>query len=445
MIPFSSPPDGAQPTTLIRKWWTRRAKTYRTESAVGLEQISGKERAAARVFPFTIWGVERLAEPAYLDAFYRTIDKEYGAFAALPFPHNKKVSIAPRVAACIRTIAAFSAWYDIASGLIGFSFVLAMVLGVLAWGGTLAWYFTSIRSNDAAFTLAIVIPLAVLVLVSRAAALLPRRWPQDALALLFGAAAFTTVAEHFASPQYAQSWKVGVVAAAIGAAMLCAILFAGIVIGQAAFQRITWRKISQFPEEEIVQSIAFLLTSIADAKRWRVPEERARTSITLEWIARRFQQNFPRRYLSGNSATDAAIATAASERGEAFRARKMAMAFPGADTIESLRQFLWDALVKTASNQWEALQTVPLADAAPRGARAVGFVGTAAAIALPLFVAGAVVFAIHDPGSEDLRRNVAITLGSWSLLSVLAILNPKQFEQQLTAAKTLGDFIGKKP
>ncbi|HLI96119.1 MAG TPA: hypothetical protein VKT72_08540 [Candidatus Baltobacteraceae bacterium] len=86
------------------------------------------------------------------------------------------------------------------------------------------------------------------------------------------------------------------------------------------------------------------------------------------------------------------------------------MAFPGAGTIDAMRRFLWEALVKTSCNQWDALQCVPLPEASAPRWRALSAVGTTAAIALPLIVAAALLFAFHDGGAADLRRNAAMTL-----------------------------------
>ena len=445
----SPPPKLPSPWSRLRERLSGRASHYRTQSAIGHLNISRNERAAARVWPLTIWGFERLAERTYLDAFYRTIDAEYTRFARLPFPSDKKALIKDRVAASIRTVAAFSAWYTVVWNLIAYSLLLGQTLAWLSATSIVAFHFLQSEAVSG-IVLSILIVGAILLTTSRVVAALPPRWPQNALILILAAATFATVAEYSAKLPNDPLWQTGLTAGATGATVLCTVVFLGVLFGQGAFQRVTWCKITKFPEEEIIQSTAFLLASLANVDASKcLPEERARVSEGLEWIACRFEQNLASRYLDGNSTADAPIAKTAAEYGEAFRMKKLAIAFPGTATIKSTCQFLWDALLKMSSSDWKDLERVPLPPPVSRPARAFSFLMSSAGIVLPLLIAIGVLVVVNQVKQAQqftpLGWNVAITLGGWSLLSVLALLNPRQFDKQLAAATTLGDLLKQDP
>jgi hypothetical protein len=435
VIRFQAKPPSQQETQL------QRAATCRDHSETRQPDILESERRAALVWPLTIWGFERFNRRRYLDAFYRTIDGEYARFSKLPYSLEQRKLIKGRVLASIRTIAAFSAWYSVAWSVVARSLVAGTILAWLSAIAAFVWFFQR-ATPDVGLVGGWLIGAGIIIIASRSVLALPRRWPRNAIVLVVAGAAFSTLSQHFAASA-SSWWQYGLVAGSLGAAVLCVVTLFGLVLGQAIYQRVTWCKINRFPEEEIIQTIAFLLGGIEDAGEvWRTPEERAQFSQTLEWIAQRCSQNLPSRYLDKRSTSDKPIADLAAECGEAFRARKALLAFPSTTTISDLGNFLWDALVKTSSSNWDGLERVAITAPATRRTRALGFLISAGAVVLPIAVAACVLLAVRgNPDFADFGRNVAITLCSLSFLNILSILNPKQFENQLTAASKLGDLI----
>ena len=434
-----------QPPVRFPQGWKWRTRTYRTGSRVGLEPISESERSAARLWPFSYWGLRRFCERGYLDAFYRTIDGEYAGFASLPFPRTERSLVAPRVAASIRTIAAFSAWYRVAGTIVSSGFSIAATLAVIGTVAANVRLPLAMPGNVAAILSAIAISLLLFVVAAAGVAVLPHRWPGDALTLIFASAVFITIAQF--GRLHAPFWLPGADAACFGVAVFFAVGALSLITGQLVAQRVTRRKITRYPEEEIIESIAFLLARIDRLGiHWRLPENRARIAVLLEWIARRFEQNLVQRYQDGSYGSDGAIGTAAAERGQAFRAQKLAIALPSAVSIDALQKFLWTSLLSAASNDWDALQRLPVAAPASKPARFRQFASSAAGIVVPILIA--VAFAAfpwpkEHPEYDVLRNNVAVACIGWSVLSVLALLNPRQFEAQLSAAKTLGELVKK--
>jgi hypothetical protein len=49
----------------------------------------------------------------------------------------------------------------------------------------------------------------------------------------------------------------------------------------------------------------------------------------------------------------------------------------------------------------------------------------------------------NNIGDAGIRANVLITMLAWSALSLIAMLNPRQFELQASAAKSIGEVIRK--
>ncbi len=444
MIAAAPPEVASTPPRLTPPWKRRRARAFRSASAIGIESIRASERDAARLWPFTIWGLRRFCEREYLDEFYGTIDDEYGGFAALPFPASEKRVIAPRVAASIRIIAAFSAWYRVAGTIIARGFVAAAVLGVASNVLTIILAPHGISGSVAGVASSAAVTIFLWVAAAGGVAMLPHRWPGDALALIIAAAAFATLTELGWSGEVVFPIP-GAVAACVGIAVFFGVGALSLIAGQLVAQRVTRRKIRRFPEEEIIESTAYLLTRIERmGPRWRLPENRTRIVALLEWIARRFERNLVRPYRDGASSSDAIITTAAAERGEAFRAQKIRVALPGGDTIESLRSFLWSALRNAGSNDWDAMQRVAIVPAASKPVRALQLVSSAAGIVVPLLVAVAfseLPWLKDHPEYDVLRNNVSAACIGWSVLSVLALLNPRQFDAQFSAAKTLGDIL----
>lgn len=379
-----------------------------------------------------------------MHSFYTTIDLEYRGFVQLRVPLEDKRSIVRRVAAAIRTIAAFSAWYAVAWKLLRASVTIAQMSSAIVTGILIYSRFVA----DARWPNALVALAALLgsiALLTLAVSKLPRRWPRNAIVLLVAGAACLSLTEFAAM---ANDGGIGVaagLAAAVCGSTFCAIMLLAILAVQTIVQVTTWRKISRFPEEEIIQSVAFLLTALdAAGDGWRLPEERARIAVTLEWIARRFEADLTRRYLATGSNINPVISAAAAEIGAAFRARKIALVFPATRTLESLREFLWHALRCASANNWDALERCAPLPPAPRRGRLRDAAGSIAGIGLPLVVGIAILFIPDLPTDYvPLRNNASFTLSSWSLLSILAVLNPRQFEPQLSAAKTLGDLLKK--
>ncbi len=435
-MPAFAPPARAPASPKVSK---RAPHSRLTSSALGLPDMTYEERRAARVPIFDLLGVSRISRGIYLDAFYTTIDDEYGGFARLPYRRDAKQAIARRVAAAIRIIAAFSAWYPVIWRFVAAGFIVANVAAAAA-GIFLAYdrLQAAFAPVSAGFGAACIV-IAVVV-TSRVSPMLPRNWPYDMLALLFIGASFASAAQFAA--RTAEWWSVGAVAGMAAIAVFCAVNLVVLTLSQAMTQFVTWRKINAFPEEEVIETTAAVLVGLHTTDSWRLPEQRARHSDNMGWAARRIERELISRYVVGLAGTNESIRSDAAAYAAAYRAIATELVFPSDSVPAKVRAFLWDALQKEATGCWGLLErAAPAVAMAQRRARVLAALGSLVSIALPLAIA-AIAFRRGIPGVDDaFQTNIGITALGWSVLSVLAILNPRQFDQQASAAKTLGDVL----
>lgn len=419
-------------------------RSLRAHSTVGLTPITDEELRAARMPLFALVGISWFTRRIYLDAFYRTIDDEYRAFAELDADPAARKEIAPRVAAAIRTIAAFSSWYPVVWRFVARGFAVAAFLGV-AVAGAVGWNALRAQPDPVAIAAGIVATAAVLYVTVRLLLRLPRRWPYDVLALVVVGATLGTLAQTVYGSGMPFPAYVALLLAASSVATMCLVTALVLTISQGASQLVTWRKINEWPEEEVIQTTAFVLGRFHRAgPDWRLPEQRASAAENLEWIAQRFEHNLTARYAAGGSAADAAIARDAARYAAAFRARRHELAFPGASTPARFGAWLWNALCAEARNRWADLDGVtPPAATVQTVPRVAALLRNAAVVVLPAGIALAVQQLNLLGSDEALQRNVVITGFSWSLLSLLAVVNPRQFEMQASTAKTLGELLKK--
>ncbi|MDB5027285.1 MAG: hypothetical protein JWO66_974, partial [Candidatus Eremiobacteraeota bacterium] len=212
--------------------FTRRGRALRTHSAVGLAALSDQERRTGRVLVLDLLGVSWFSRGIYLDSFYGTIDDEYAAFAALPFPRDDKKAIAPRVAAAIRTIALFSAWYPVIWRFVARGFIASVVAALVAavWVALAA---LGPHPSALAVVFAAGLTFLALVVAGRLVLRLPRRWPRDVLTLVVAGAACATLAQIlFAHRPPSWPWP-GVLAAATAVAVVCLVNAAVLTVAQA--------------------------------------------------------------------------------------------------------------------------------------------------------------------------------------------------------------------
>ncbi|MBV8748303.1 MAG: hypothetical protein JO103_01180, partial [Candidatus Eremiobacteraeota bacterium] len=416
---------------------------WRTSSMLGQGyHFMESERDAARIPAFDLVGVTWLMRRVYDDAFYATSDGEYGAFAALPYPDDAKRAIGGRVLASIRTIAAFSAWYPVLWSLLARAFALANVLAVIA---AIFVAYDLLRAHPAPLAIGFAVTATVVALLAAHQLLvrLPRRWPYDVLVLVVACALFTPLAELAFARRPDVWWLAGAAAAATSIAVVAGFDAFALTLTQAFSQLVTRQKITAFPEEEIIQTTASVLAGAhAAGYGWRVPEDRARDAENLEWIARRCESELVARYLGSDAATDTRLREDGRACAAAFRARRRELAFPGPNTAATLTAFLWNSLRAAASGDWAALErrTPPPAEQ-KRRANVLSWAGNVVTVALPVAIAVVVARLPADQLDPALGHSIVVTAISWAVLSVLAMLNPRQFEQQASTAKTLGDLL----
>jgi hypothetical protein len=444
--------------------WARRDAPPRsdlqTASRIGIPDTPDSFFDAARVAYFDVPIIKRFVRPIYLDRFYAIVDRDYGQFRALPYPASEKRAINARILSAVRTVAAFSAWEEVSWAIIEFGFTLAIVVATIA-ACVYAWLLLG-ASSVANLAIAFGVILLAIMCARWISFLIPRTWPRSAFTMLLLAAAAGTAGralqllaayEWHAPLRWSAlltvraatgtSWAPFVEIGLYTAALLwCG--FAFVLSASALFYiRVTARRINDYPEEEIIQTVLAILERLCDSSLdGRAAKERVKLVERLEWIARRFESEFVGRYLGHDPATDPLLSQVACGCASRFRSQKRAVVFPSVQSFEELQSFLWSALQNAAQQAWSQIESDDLVKSTPsRRERITMFGRNALALLGP--AAFALCFYVAAPVDAGVRANVLITGITWSAITALAMLNPKQFETQAASAKTLGEIFKK--
>jgi hypothetical protein len=434
-------------------WGRHPRQTFLATSAAGIPDPPKEIFDSARFWYIEWSGIARISRRIYRDRFFRTVDLDYGRFAKLPYPVDQKKAINSRVLACIRISTAFSAWEEVSWAMVEVGFRIAIVAGALS--GVIA---TMLLFGGAASRLQLALAadaIAIAVVVASVFALaVPRSWPTCAVmmvalaagaaSLLRGVMTYTTADSTLFDmrTKLGTNWVPFAEAVLWTAIALWTVFAVALSVSAVFFIRATARRIARYPEEEIIRTLASVLGELSDPKTdWRSGIQRGKIVDRLEWVARRFENQFVDRYMGRDHATDTVLQQTATRCASRVRAQKRMVVFPSKHTLADLTAFLWSALQNAALHTWDAIEGDEVAEIVPsRRERFVAGLRATAAVVGPAAFSLAFQSTTADPG---IKTNVLITGLAWSALMVLALLNPKQFENQLSAAKSIGSVIKK--
>ena len=401
-------------------------------STVGLAPVSDLERRLGQtVFKLTLPG---FVPRSFDEIFYRHVDAAYSGFLKLPYGRAEKERIAARVAAAIRTDAAIAAGVVMVgySGVtvIFFAILVAALDGVMESRGLL-----SMLSFPNVTMLIGVMLFSSLVLGWSIVSRVPKAFGR--LILAYGVVLIPMLAL-FGLSKIAAAAN-GVVS---GLAVGFVILVSGSFLVMSSIASVQSRMMSQFPEEAIITRILAILVRLsASSSDWRPARERKKIAAVLSEIAFFFEQGYARRFLGTDSTTNDRLIGAAHSCAAVFLAQIVELAFPDRSTRNKLRAFLWDALVKGASNRWGRIAVATESRASGSlGATILSVLSALAAVVVPA-VGGFVALATVP--DEKLRWNLAIAGFGLAAASLLSLLNPSRFDAQVSAAKALAELVNK--
>jgi hypothetical protein len=208
------------------------------------------------------------------------------------------------------------------------------------------------------------------------------------------------------------------------------------------YQRSTSRRITRYPEEEIIESLAMLLSDLCSSTMsWRRVRSRIDIVDNLEWIARRFESEYVLLYIGRDGPSDLELRRMGRGCAARFRAIKQLIAFPSDDACEKAKKLLWNALVLAANSRWSVLLSDERPEPLPSTRdRALSAGRSFIAIGSPAVLGIAAQSLQIDPA---LRANILLGSILLSGAALLATINPKQFEAQ-KLMDSFGSLLGKK-
>jgi hypothetical protein len=161
----------------------------------------------------------------------------------------------------------------------------------------------------------------------------------------------------------------------------------------------------------------------------------------LEWIARRFEQDFLGRFCRGDAVTNAWMRDTGARLAAACRLRERLVAFPQSGGMDRVSSYALSTLQHAAGGDWNAIEQADAAAPPSAPQRWTDRLGDAGKIAFPAII-GFAVFVAPIPGlPAEIRQNVLLTGFGASFVGLWGILDPQHAEKGLSAAQTLGDIL----
>jgi len=397
---------------------------------------------------------------SYLAMYRSRVSKDARAFRDLPVSEEFRRTIAGRIAAATRTVAACSSWYAVSYSILRGGFYVSVFASIAA---ILVAELLSPVHPPAVYTLsAMALSALIIALYASVSLAISPGWRFD-LIWSIGWTALFVFAYRNANPTSflhdvlrrfhlhlsggtpaALNTFVGVTAQQLflAGAVYSALIAVTSLVGGTIYVWTTSLKKSK-PEEEIIQTLLLVLGYIKRyGDRAYTPQFRRYVSRQLDWIADRFAFDFLRPYRTKDPDSALWQSTAALRIASGVREIKRNVILPSNEVTERLQNRLILALGNAASGRWKYF---PQGDcvqskSATAWERFVVVMRGFASLAIPLAIAWFAVAKLPEPA----RSSLAIPFISLAVVNVLALLNPGGFERRIAATKTLTDVIRNK-
>lgn len=405
------------------------------------------EYSHADVSVFRLPGLKQV-RTAYERTFHEEVLADLEDFDGLvSIPEATKERIRPRIARSIAQVHAYQAWLPLITGAIEHSITVIVVL-LAALISALVLLQGDTVTGSWGIVVFVVLVVFILFWIVAAYALDPiigkisnSGWVYAGCYLTFIIATFLLVRESMSLdlqplPRMVQHGFI--VGSVSGAVSLATFIFL-YICGLSLYAITQVLKIRRYPEEEIVQTLCYMLARAEkESEEWAGKGFKRDLVSNLEWIARRTERDLYRTLSTKDD--DADVWLRECTRGMAASVRQLkrgVLLSQGDADKKSFTQSLAERLVNAADGKWGLFERAEGHIVRSRRSRLMHALRTALAILFPLLVIAGVAF-VPNSLSDVVKDSIITAAIGWGAINVLTWLDPKG-EERLSAGLSLTD------